>query len=77
MGVLDELFDKATSAYNEETWREAVDIFIDNKLEVSDLAEYIDEEEPHTQDDWTIRAELFEAAMYLLSAVREREKGNF
>lgn len=71
---LDELFEKATSAGTEKEWFEVAKMFLEDKVTVGDLVAYVDETEPAEQEDWTLRAELFEYAMYIMSMVREYEK---
>ena len=78
MSKTSDLFDKATDAHDEQSWRDVAELFIKNKCGVVNLVDYVNKAAPYTKDntDWVMRAELFETAMYIMSVVREHEKGN-
>ena len=54
---------------NERSWEEAAKLMLENGIDTAQLVEWVDSQEPSSNEDWTIRAEMFETALYLKTAL--------
>lgn len=76
---LEKLFDTASEAHDESSWKDVAVLGAEYKFGSADLVEYVNSREPYVEDntDWVLRAELFETAVYILGVTHSHEKGEF
>ena len=60
----------------EENWRKAAQLMLEHDIDTAEMVDYINRMEPPETADWTYRAEMFEAALYLKGAKEAVLKGD-